>query len=743
MRKIVCITLGMLITILACACARMSVQDEVIIEKRLKAPYLDHTKPLEERISDLISRMTLEEKVSQLIDQSPAIPRLDIPYYSWWGECLHGVARFGRATVFPQPIGLAATFDEDLICRVASAIADEARAKFKAAQEMDNSGRYIGLTFWTPNINLFRDPRWGRGQETYGEDPYLTSRLGVSFVKGLQGDHPKYLKAAACAKHYVVHSGPEGLRHSFNALPSKKDFYETYLPAFEALVKEAKVEAVMCAYNRTYSEPCCGSTFLLQDILRKEWNFEGHIVSDCWALHDFHEYHKVTSTPAESVAKAIKSGVNLNCGDEFHHLIDAVAQGLVTEQDIDGALFRLLRTRFKLGFFDPEEENPYNSISSDVVRCQEHQKLAREAAAKSVVLLKNNGQVLPLRKNIGSLFILGPCATNSDVLLGNYHGLSDNLVTILEGITSKVNIGTKVEFRQGFLLDRNNINPMDWVASGAKAADAMVVVMGITTLLEGEEGEAIASPFKGDRMDIGLPDNQVAYLQKLREGNDKPIIVVLTGGSPIAIPDVHKLADAVLFVWYPGEQGGNAVADILFGDQNPSGKLPITFPESIDQLPPYQDYSMKGRTYRFMEEEPLYPFGYGLSYTRFLYSDLKMKRSIQRGQDLEVKVKVTNAGEVFGEEVVQLYLTDLDASVETPIHALKGFKRITLKPGESKMFSFTITPDMMSLVTEDGKKLLEPGTFRISIGGSSPGRRSEMLGAAKPVEGIFSVLSDD
>jgi beta-glucosidase len=740
MRKTINLALSILVATLAWTCTGETAQEKTIVkDSGLNPLYLDHTKPLDERIADLISRMTLEEKVSQLMDQSQAIPRLDIPYYSWWGECLHGVARFGRATVFPQAIGLAATFDEDLVFRVASAISDEARAKFRAALRINNYGRYIGLTFWTPNINLFRDPRWGRGQETYGEDPYLTSRIGVAFVKGIQGDHPKYLKAAACAKHYVVHSGPEGIRHSFNAQPSKKDFYETYLPAFESLVKEAKVEAVMCAYNRTYDEPCCGSSFLLRDILRKEWNFEGHIVSDCWALHDFHEHHKVTSTPAESVAKAIKSGVNLNCGDLFHHLLEAADQGLITEQDIDEALSRLLRTRFRLGLFDPEEENPYNSISSDVVRCQEHQRLAREAAAKSVVLLKNNRQVLPLSKNIGSLFILGPNATSSEVLLGNYHGLSDELVTVLEGITGKVSIGTKVEYRQGFFLDRENVNPMDWASSGAKAADAMIVVMGITTLLEGEEGESIASPFSGDRKDIGLPDNQIAYLEKLREGNDKPIIVILTGGSPIAAPEVHELADAVLFVWYPGEQGGRGVADILFGDQNPSGRLPITFPRSIDQLPPYEDYSMKGRTYRYMEEQPLYPFGFGLNYTRFLYSDLKMIKSIQRGQHLKVKVQVTNGGEVFGEEVVQIYLTDLEASVETPIHALKGFERVGLEPGESKKVTFTITPDMMSLVTKDGKKLLEPGTFQITIGGSSPGGRSEILGAAKPVVGRFSV----
>jgi beta-glucosidase len=712
----------------------------LLISISVSGDYKDHTRPLDERVADLISKMTLEEKASQLLDQSKAIPRLGIPYYSWWGECLHGVARFGRATVFPQAIGLAATFDEELVYRIASAISDEARAKYKAAVEIGNHGRYIGLTFWTPNINIFRDPRWGRGQETYGEDPFLTGRIGTAFVKGLQGKHKKYLKAAACAKHYAVHSGPEGERHSFNALPSKKDFYETYLPAFETLVKEAKVEAVMCAYNRTYDEPCCGSPFLLKKILREEWGFRGHILSDCWAISDFHQFHKVTASSVESAVKAIKSGVNLNCGITFKHLAKAVKKGLITEKDIDNALAILLRTRFKLGLFDPPGLNPYNAVGVEVIGCKKHRKLAREAALKSIVLLKNNNDVLPLNKKIKSLSVTGPNALNSDVLLGNYHGVAGELVTVLEGITRKVHPGTKLQYRQDFLLNRMHIKSADWSVGAAKEADAAIVVMGLTTLLEGEEGESLLSPFKGDRVDIGLPENQIIYLRKLRENNKKPIIVVLTGGSPIAAPEVQELADAVLFAWYPGEQGGNAVADIIFGDANPSGRLPVTFPKSTAQLPPYNDYSMNGRTYRYMRKEPLYPFGFGLSFTTFAYSNIKLSAdSIKKGESIVVEVTVTNVGDVRGDEVVQLYITDLEAAVNVPLYALKGIKRLNLKAGEHKKVTFKVTPKMMSMVDNDGNRIIEPGKFKVTIGGSSPGKRSVELGAARHITALFAV----
>ena len=704
-----------------------------------KMAYKDPTLPIDERVADLVSRMTLEEKVSQMSHDSPAIERLDVPAYNWWNECLHGVARAGRATVFPQAIGLAATFDEDLIFWIATAISDEARAMHHAAVAKNRRLQYGGLTFWTPNINIFRDPRWGRGQETYGEDPYLTSVVGVAFVRGLQGDHPKYLKAAACAKHYVVHSGPEADRHVFNAKASQKDMYETYLPAFKALV-DAKVEAVMCAYNRTNDEPCCGSKKLLVEILRDEWGFQGHILSDCGALADFHRGHKLTSSSVESAALAVNSGVNLNCGGTFPYLVQAVEKGLVTEETIDKSLAILMRTRFKLGLFDPPRLNPYTAISTDVIRCDKHVQLAREAAAKSVVLLKNSNNVLPLRKNMRYLFVVGPYATTCEVLLGNYYGVSEEMVTILEGITAKLEPGSFIQYRYGFLPDRENINPIDWTTGAAQGADAMVVVMGISGLLEGEEGASVASPHKADRLDLRLPVNQVNWLKRLRRGNDKPIIVVLTGGSPFTMPKVHELADAILFAWYPGEQGGNGIADVIFGDVNPSGRLPITFPKSADQLPPYDDYAMTGRTYRYMTQVPLYPFGFGLSYTRFQYSDLKLSSMrIQKGDTLRATVTVKNVGHYPGEEVVQLYLTDLEASVQSPINALKGFDRVRLEPAQSRTVTFTITPEMMSIIDENGDSILEPGQFRVTIGGCSPGKRGVELGASESLQAIFTV----
>jgi beta-glucosidase len=701
--------------------------------------YKDPSKSIDERIADLISRMTLEEKVSQMLNNTPAIKRLDIPEYEWWNECLHGVARSGRATVFPQAIGLAATFDEDLIFRIAAAISDEARAMHHAAAKKGYRIKYAGLTFWTPNINIFRDPRWGRGQETYGEDPYLTSVLGTAFVKGLQGNHPVYLKAAACAKHYVVHSGPEPLRHSFNAEATAKDMYETYLPAFKALV-EAGVEAVMCAYNRTNDELCCGSKTLLGTVLREQWGFKGHIVSDCGALRDFHRGHNRTESAVESAAMGINSGVNLNCGRVFGNLVEAVEQGLVTEETIDNSLAILLRTRFKLGLFDPPELNPYTSIPTDIIRCDKHRQLAREAAAKSIVLLKNHNNVLPLKKDARRLFVTGPFATSAEVLLGNYYGVSDEMVTILEGITGKIEPGSSIEYRQGFLMDRKNIGSGYQAASRGRGCDASIVVMGISALVEGEQGRAIASPGEGDRDDIGLPVNQINFLKKMREQTDNPIIVVLTGGSPFAMPQIHELADAILFVWYPGEQGGKAVGDVLFGDTSPSGRLPVTFPKSVEQLPPFEDYSMAGRTYRYMTEEPLYPFGFGLSYTHFEYSNLKLdKTKIKRGDSVNATVTIKNTGPREGDEIVQLYMSDIKASTRTPLNSLEGIKCINLKTGQSQTVEFTITPEMMALVNDEGQSILESGQFKITIGSCSPGQRGLDLGASKPVEMIFTL----
>jgi len=704
-----------------------------------KMIYQDASKPTVERINNLIGQMTLDEKVQQMEYDAPAIPRLGIPAYNWWNEALHGVARAGNATVFPQAIGLAATFDENLVYRVSSAISDEARAMYNAAVAKNNRIRYAGLTFWTPNINIFRDPRWGRGQETYGEDPYLTGQLGLNFVHGLQGDNPKYLKVAACAKHFAVHSGPERLRHEFNAIATKKDMYETYLPAFKTLV-DGGVEAVMCAYNRTNNEPCCGSKELLVDILRTKWGFKGHVVSDCWAIADIDKGHKYTSGPVESAVLSLKKGVNLNCGDEYYpYLVEAVKKGLITEAEIDQSLATLLKTRFKLGVFDPEGTNPFDAIPESVINSDANRKLALESAQKSIVLLKNNG-VLPMKKDIGYVFLTGPNATSVDALLGNYYGINQNMVTIQEGIAGHLANGSSLQYKQGFLPDRENVNPIDWTSGDAKAADAIIVVMGLTGNLEGEEGESIASADYGDRLNYDLPKNQIDFLKKLRKDNTKPIIAVITSGSPVNMSEIHELADAVIWAWYPGEEGGNAVADVIFGNISPSGRLPITFPKSFSQLPAYDDYSMKGRTYRYMTEEPFYPFGYGLSYTDFSYADLKLSSpEVKAGEPVKVTAKLTNKGKFDSDEVVQLYLSQSCPDVTTPIRLLGGFKRIYVKAGESTSVDFTITPDRMKIVNNEGESVLKPGVVTISLGGCQPTQRNKVLGMSPPLVGSFNI----
>ncbi len=705
-----------------------------------KPIYLDHTRTMDERVDDLLSKMTLEEKVSQMMHESEAIPRLGIPKYNWWNECLHGIARSGRSSVFPQAIGMAASFDDALLFKVASAISDEARAIFHAAENKESLPRYGGLTFWTPNINIFRDPRWGRGQETYGEDPYLTSRMGVAFVRGLQGDHPKYMKAAGCAKHYAVHSGPEGDRHEFNALSNKKDMEETYLPAFKALV-DAGVEAVMCAYNRTNDEACCGSRVLLQEILRKKWGFKGHVVSDCWAIRDFHEFHKVTPNIVASAALALDRGVNLNCGSVFPYLVDAVKEGYITEEEIDHALAYLIRAKIKLGLFDPPEENPYTKISTDVIGCEAHRTLSRQIAQESIVLLKNENQVLPLKKDIRYVFVVGPNATSTEVLMGNYYGVNEKMVTFLEGVTGKLEDGSFIQYKHGCLLDRDNANPIDWTSGDAAEADAIIAFLGISSLLEGEEGEAIASPTKGDRIHMEFPENQIDFLKKLRFKSNKPIIAVVSTGSPLDMQAVHEIADAVLLVWYPGQEGGHAAADVIFGDVSPAGRLPITFPKSVKDLPPFDDYNMTDRTYRYMTKEPMYPFGFGLSYTQFEYSDIQLnKNEIKSGDSAEVSVQIENIGDVDSDEVVQLYITDLDASVTVPQWALKDFKRISLKAGETQKIAFKLSSDMFEMVDEEGNRNIEPGEFKLYVGGASPLARSQDLGAAPLSEIMIKII---
>ena len=684
-----------------------------------------------DRALALLRQMTLSEKASQLLHDSPAIPRLGIPAYNWWNECLHGVARAGRATIFPQAIGLAATFNEKLLQRVAQVISNEGRAKHHAAVAAGNRGQYRGLTYWTPNVNIFRDPRWGRGQETYGEDPWLTTRLGLAFVRGLQEERGGVLKAAACAKHFAVHSGPEAERHNFDAQVSEQDLRDTYLPAFEALVREGHVEAVMGAYNRVNGEPCCGSPRLLQEILREEWGFTGHVVSDCWAIRDFHEHHHVTETPAESVALAIESGCDLNCGCTFGFAEEAVEQGLLSEKAIDDAVLRLLTTRIRLGLLDPPEVNPWGHLSLEIVQSPEHRLLAREAAVQSLVLLKNNG-ILPLNPDIKTLYVTGPNASNPDALVGNYYGLSDHIITPLEGIAARAPEGVTVDYRKGALLDREKVNPVDWAVFEAGRMEATIAFLGIDGTLEGEEGDAIASPHKGDREELGLPPGQLDFLRRMKK-QGAPVVVVLTAGSALAVPEVHELADAVIMAWYPGEQGGRAIADVLFGDQSPSGALPVTFYRSTDDLPSYEDYSMDGRTYRYFSGEPLYPFGFGLSYTTFEFG---AGRIVSHDDRYEIHGVIRNTGSVRGNAPVQLYVSPPQgvALYRVPKATLCGVQRIALNPQEERSFTFVIEKTDVSVINAAGQRESLSGEWQLTIGLCSPGTRGIELGSEKPIE---------
>jgi beta-glucosidase len=697
-------------------------------------PFNNPELSLDERVEDLVNRMTLEEKASQMINASAAIPRLGVPEYDWWNEALHGLARSGEATVFPQAIGMGATFDEELVHQVASTISDEARANYNAAVAKGYRLQYSGLTFWTPNVNIFRDPRWGRGQETYGEDPYLTGVMGSAFVKGLQGDDPRYLKTAACAKHYAVHSGPEELRHEFNAIASKQDMYETYLPAFEMLV-DAGVESIMGAYNRTNGELCNANDFLMNEVLRGKWGFEGHYLTDCGALTDFYEGHNVVDDSIEAAALAVKYEVNLNCGEVYLNIPKAVEKGLITGADVDKALKPLLKTRFKLGLFDPAGISPYDDITYETVSLEENRKLSYEAALKSLVLLKNDN-VLPLKNNLHKYFVTGPNASNLEAMLGNYYGVNSNIVTVLEGIVSRVERGSQVQYRMGALLDRPNINPIDWASGNARNSAATIVVLGLNGLIEGEEGAAIASSTYGDVLDYSMPENQIEYLERLNRGHDNPIISVVIGGSPINLSRVHELSDAVIMAWYPGQEGGNAIADVVFGNASPSGRLPLTFPKSLDQIPDYTDYSMQGRTYRYMKEEPLYPFGFGLSYSDVQYNSIELLNT-SSDEPLKAKVSLTNNGQFETEEVVQLYISYEEIANDKngfPEFSLKGFDRVNLKPGKTKELVFTVNREDLKLYNSEGMKVLPEGNIFIYASGSLPVERSLQLGASKWVK---------
>ncbi|HOK75005.1 MAG TPA: glycoside hydrolase family 3 C-terminal domain-containing protein [Bacteroidales bacterium] len=704
-------------------------------------PFLNPSLSVEQRVNDLVGRLTLDEKISQMMNASPSIERLGIPAYDWWNECLHGVGRAGLATVFPQAIGLSATWDQELIFRVATAISDEARAKHHEFLRNNSRARYQGLTFWTPNINIFRDPRWGRGQETYGEDPFLTGKLAVQFVKGLQGDNPKYFKTISTLKHYVVHSGPEPERHTFDAVTDKRDFLETYLPHFEMGIKEGKAYSVMCAYNRYNGEACCGSDYLLNQILRDEWGFEGYIVSDCGAIADIYRGHKIVGTPAEAAALAVKSGTDLECASVYRNLKEAVEKGLITEKEIDVAVKRLFTARMKLGMFDPPEMVPYAQIPYSVNDCDEHRKLAHLTACKSIVLLKNQNNLLPLRKDIGKIAVIGPNSDEVFVLLGNYNGTPADPVIPLRGIREKVAGQSEVLYSRGcnWVEGMPNQKPSDELIAEAldiaKKADVVIMCMGITPRLEGEEMKVNAEGFRGgDRVRIDLPDIQQELIKKIH-ALGKPVVLVLLGGSAIAVNWENENIPAIIHAWYPGQAGGHAIADVIFGDYNPAGRLPVTVYKSVNDLPPFEDYSMKNRTYRYFTGEPLYRFGYGLSYTTFAYSKLKINKSYKTGEPVEVSVNVKNTGKREGEEVVQLYVSNLTANVPVPLRALKGFERINLKPGESKTVKFTLKPEDFSYVDENFERVVKPGRFLLSAGGCSPlyGTEKEEPGIVKKI----------
>ena len=829
-------------------------------------PMWDHQLPLEQRVNDLVSRLTLEEKVAQMMNHAPAIERLGIPAYDWWNEVLHGVARTPyRVTVYPQAIGMAATWDTAALFLMADYASTEGRAVYNKAVSQGRAGeRYLGLTYWTPNINIFRDPRWGRGQETYGEDPFLTASMGASFVRGLQGNDPKYLKAAACAKHYAVHSGPEPSRHVFNAEVSNYDLWDTYLPAFKELVTKANVAGVMCAYNAWKKQPCCGSDQLMVDILRNQWKFKGYVTSDCWAIDDFYKNHKTHPDAATASADAVMHGTDVDCGTaSFLALTDAVKKALIQEEQIDVSIKRLFTIRYKLGLFDPISAVKYAQTPQSVLESKSHKAHALKLARESIVLLKNVNNTLPLSKKIKKIAVIGPNADNRIAVLGNYNGIPTEIITVLDGIKQKLGNSAEVVYekalnftndtllvyedvnnqyaidgKKGFKAEYfNNVNlqgepvvtmesniekfwqegeaviknirannfsaryttfynadqdgeisfeieaddgykvfiddkevlnawvrnrwgarthrqPIEkgkqykivveyWQGEGKgnvrlragnferfelnnfitriKDADAIIYAGGISPQLEGEEMKVDFPGFNGgDRTSILLPQIQTDVMKKL-QATGRPVVFVMMTGSAIAIPWEDENIPAIINAWYGGQSAGTAVADVIFGDYNPAGRLPVTFYKSDADLPDFNDYNMSNRTYRYFKGEAQYPFGYGLSYSSFKYDALKIPGSATTGKNITVSVAVTNTGKIAGDEVVQLYVSHQGIEGKAPLKALKGFQRITLKAGESKVITFALTPEQLSLVAEDGKTYQPKGKTTISVGGVQPG----------------------
>lgn len=692
-----------------------------------------------QRAIDLVDQMTVEEMASQLRFDAPAIERLGVPEYNWWNEALHGVARSGTGTVFPQAIGLGATFDTELLYEIGDCISTETRAKYNEATKHGDRDIYKGITMWSPNVNLFRDPRWGRGQETYGEDPYLISELAIPFIKGLQGDG-EYLKVAACAKHFAVHSGPEALRHSFDAKADLKDMWETYLPAFEACVKEAKVEAVMGAYNRTNGEVCCAHSYLMDDVLRGQWKFEGHYVSDCWAVRDFHENHKVTAAPEESVKLALEHGCDVNCGCTYERIMNAYEAGMISEDTIRASAIRLFTTRFLLGMFD---ETEFDKIPYEAVDCKEHRKLAEKAACESVVLLKNDG-ILPLDKNkIKTIGVIGPNADSRKALKGNYHGTSSRYITVLEGIQDICEDDVRVLYAKGCHLHLDKVEPLaredDRISEAvavAEHSDVVVLCLGLNENLEGEEGDTGNSYASGDKIDLQFPASQRRLLAAIA-ATKKPLILCSMTGSAMDLEEASNVSNAVLQTWYPGARGGGQVAKILFGDANPSGKLPVTFYTEKNTLPDFTDYSMKGRTYRYLEEQPMYPFGYGLNYGKAEVLAANVADAafemLSEGNELTLEVEVTNKGERVAEEVLQVYVRAEGTPYEVPNFKLGAFKRVAIEAGETKKVTVIVPAKAFLVVNNDGKRIFDGEAASLSVGFSGPDERSCELMEMKPI----------
>ena len=681
---------------------------------------------LHQKAVDMVAKMTLDEKIAQMISGTPAIERLGIRPYDWWNEALHGVARHGRATSFPMPIGLGATFDAALVKQIGEVVSTEGRAKYNVAQKQKNYWRYTGLTYWSPNINIFRDPRWGRGMETYGEDPFLTGTLGTAYVRGLQGDDPVYLRTAACGKHFAVHSGPEGTRHKDNITPSLKDLNETYLPAFKMLVQEGKVEAIMGAYTRLFGESCSGSKALLTDLLRDKWGFKGHVVSDCGAVDDIYRGHGIVKTAAEAAAIAVKAGVNLECGSSFRSLHEAVDKGLVTEKEIDNALIPLMETRYRLGIIDDDPACPYNYTDETVVCSDANAAIARRAAQESMVLLKNDG-ALPIKKALRKIFVSGHGATDIFFLMGNYFGVSDRYSTYLEGITSHITAGTTLEYRTSYLPTQNNdkLRINNW--GDARSADVAIIFIGNSGDTEGEEGDALDSNEKGDHLTMSLPEEQMEFLRRASKDRWNKIVTVVTGGSPVEMKEIEELSDAVIMAWYPGQEGGEALADLLFGDANFSGRLPITFPESTDVLPAFDDYTMKGRTYKYMTDGVMYPFGYGLSYSKVTYSDATATLT---KQGLHVTATLRNESDIATSEVPQVYLRVPGAGQTAAEWTLIAFDRIDIPAKATKEISFDIPTERLMTVQDNGESKLLKGQYTVAVAAAAPLKRSEQLGVS-------------